>query len=476
MEPMRKSLFVGRAVALAAVLAIGTSAAAFAGAVYVPVPDPVSAAGSTHVVQLWVTNTGTAQSTYTATVLDAETDGTQRPAQGPPASQVAAGRTSVLNGIGTVGKVGLLEVATTSTMSIEARLISTAPNGLTTSVTPVPLISSSNLFDTGKTAVLLGLRRDNTHGDYTNLGIVNLAKQASQCDIKFFRANGSQIATTATVTFKPLSLRFFTDAFKLLGELDAADARAEVSCNQPFYVYATLYTALSSEMLFVTPAPSGASSLPGPGDNGNSGGGGGSGGGNGGGGSGGTTTIFTASGTFHTAAPGNEKKTFNITLPAPLSLRRMVVEMDVIPGPWNHAKTPGNHAILWLYRGKFRGNTIANVNAFSPPKLSFKAAQNINLPAGSLSQDEQGFSWAQGQRYHLRYTYDAEHNTITAVLSSGGTTLKTLTFNGTAPNGVLDVPATGLTAEFGHYANQEGPEVASYGWSYANLQITGVSY
>jgi hypothetical protein len=473
---MRKSLFGAQAALLAAVLAIGTSGAALAGAVYVPVPDPLNASGSTHVVQLWMTNTDTAQSAYTATMLDAETDGTQRAAQGPPASHVAAGRTTVLNGIGTVGKVGLLEVATTSSLSIEARMISTTPNGLTSSVSPVPLISSSNLLDAGKTAVLLGLRRDNTHGDYTNVGIVNLAKQAAQCQIQFFRADGTQISSTATVTFKPLSLRLFADAFSLLGELDAADARAEVSCDQPFYAYATIYTALSSELLFVTPAPSGASTLPGPGDDGTGGGTGGSGGGNGGGGSGGATTIFTAPGTFHTATVGNEKKIFDITLPAPLSLRQMVIEMDVTPGPWNRAKVPGNHAILWLYRSKFRSNTIANVNAFSPPKLSFKAAQNVNLPAGSLTQDEEGFSWVQGQRYHLKYTYDAEHNTVTAVLSAGGTTVKTLTFNGTAPNGVLDIPATGLTAEFGHYADQEGPEVASYGWSYANLVITGVPY
>jgi hypothetical protein len=469
---MRKSLFVGRAAVLAAVLAAGTSAAAFAGAVYIPVPDPVSAAGSTHVVQLWMTNTAGAQTTYTATMLDAETDGTQRPSPGPSPSAIAAGRTSVVNGIGKVGKVSLLEVATTSAMSIEGRLINTAPNGITSTVTPLPLISSDSQLAANTTGVLLGLRRDNTHGDYTNLGVVNLAHQASQCQIKMFRADGTQIATSATLTFKPLSLRFFPDALGLLGELDAADARAEVSCDQPFYVFGSIYTANSSEMLFVTPSSSGASTLPGPG-----GSGGGTGGGDGsGGGSGGTTTIFTASGTFHTAAPGNEKKTFNITLPQALSLRRMVVEMDVTPGPWNRAKVPGNHAILWLYRDKFRSNTIANVNAFSPPKLSFKAAQNVNLPAGSLSQDEQGFAWVQGQRYHLKYTYDAEHSTVTAVLSSGGTTLKTLSFNATAPNGVLDIATKGLTAEFGHYADQEGPEVASYGWSYANLVISGVPY
>jgi hypothetical protein len=460
MEPMRKSLVA----VFAVVLAIGTAGAAFSGTVYVPVPDPVSAAGSTHVAQVWITNTGTTQGPYTATVLNAESDGTQRPAQGPPAVPVGAGRTSVLTGIGAAGKVGLLEVSTSAAVAIEARLVSTAPNGLTISVSPMPLISSDNLFDAGKTATLLGLRRDNVHGDYTNLGVVNLAKQASQCQVKLVRADGSQIGATSTLTFKPLSLRFFTDAFNLLGELQAADARAEVTCDQPFYAFATLYTAASSQMLFITPAASGASTLTGPGD------------GSEGPPSTGGAILFSAPGTFHTAAPGAEKKTFNITLPQPLSLRRMVIDMDVTPGPWNRAKTPGNHAILWLYRARFRSNTIANVNAFSPPKLSFKAAQNIDLPAGGTTQDEQGFSWAQGQRYHLKYTYDAEHGTVTAVLSSGGTTLKTLTYPSTAPNRVLDVPATGLTAEFGHYADQEGPEVASYGWSYANLQIMGVPY
>ena len=420
-----------------------------------------------------MTNTGTAQSTYTATVLDAESDGTQRPSQGPPASSVAAGRTSVLNGIGTVGKVGLLEVATSSSMSVEARLISTSPNGLTTSVSPVPLISSDNLFAAGKTAVLLGLRRDNTHGDYTNLGVVNLAKQASQCEIKLFRADGSQIGATATVTFKPLSLRFFADAFSLLGELAGGRrARRGELQSAVLRLRDDLHRRQLARCSSSPPPPPAPRRCPAPATTASGGGGGGG----GGGGSGGTTTIFTASGTFHTATPGNEKKTFNITLPAPLSLRRMVIDMDVIPGPWNRAKTPGNHAILWLYRGKFRSNTIANVNAFSPPKLSFKAAQNLELPPGGTTQDEQGFPWVQGQRYHLKYTYDAEHGTVTAVLSSDGTTLKTLTFPSTAPNGVLDVPATGLTAEFGHYADQEGPEVASYGWSYANLQIMGVPY
>jgi hypothetical protein len=464
---MRKRLVVCLAAGLT--VALGGADAAFAGAVYVPVPDPInSSTGSTHAIQVWITNGGTASRPYTATYLDAESDGTQRSSTPPPQTAVTAGRTSVLGGVSTPGKNGLLEINASATMSIEARLYSTSADAQTTTVSPVPVISSENLFATGSTAVVLGLRRDLTQGDFTSLGVVNLGQQAAQCQVSFFRADGSQISSTASLTFKPLSLRFFPDAFGLLSEQQTADARAQVSCDQPFYTYATIYTGSNSQLMVVAPAGSGASTLTIPGSGSSSGGNpppttGGS-------------VLFSASGVFHTVTQGNEKKTFNIVLPNAVSLRKMVIDMDFVPGPWNRAKIPGNHAILWLYRDKFRSNTIANVNAFSPPKLTLKAAQNVNLPQGDLTQEEQGVAWVQGKTYHLQYTYDAEHATVTAVLSTGGTTLKTLQFPGTAPSGVLDIPATGLTAEFGHYADQSGPEVASYGWSYANFQITGVPY
>lgn len=461
---MRKPLAARPARCLAAFLAIpgmlGAAGAAFAGAVYVPVPSPISSVGSTHTVQIWITNTGAAQRPYTATLLTEDSDGTQRPAAPPPGTPIAAGRTTLVGGVGIPGKVNLLEISASSTMSIEARLVSTPPTGQGSAVSPLPLISSDNLFDAGKTAVLLGLRRDTSHGDVSSLGIVNLGRQGSQCQVKLFRADGSQVGATATLSFKPLSLRYFEDAFGLLGEQQVADARAEVSCTQPFYAYAAQFVGSSSQLLFVLPSASGDSTLTGSGDDGSQGPPSTSG-----------SFIFTASGLFHTPTVGNEKKTFNITLPSAMVARSVIVDMDFVPGPWNRAKVPGNHALLWLYRGKFRGNTIANVNAFSPPKTSLKSAQNINLPPGNTTQDEQGVSWVQGQTYHLKYTYDAQRGTVTTVLSSGGSTLKTLSFPGTAPGGVLEIPATGLTAEFGHYPNQDGPEVSSYGWHYSNLRI-----
>ena len=223
----------------------------------------------------------------------------------------------------------------------------------------------------------------------------------------------------ATLTFKPLSLRSFNDAFSLLGEQQAADARAEVSCNQPFYTYATLFTAANSQILFITPSASGASTLTGPGDNGGeaapAGGGG-------------TDRHGRLLRRPACSTPPRRQREEDVQDHAREgdAARRMVLDMDFVPGPWNRSKSPGNHAILWLYRAKFRSNTIANVNAFSPPKMSLKAAQNLDLPPASTTQDDQGVAWVQGQRYHLKYTYDAEHGTVTAVLSSNGATVKTL--------------------------------------------------
>ena len=101
--------------------------AAFAGAVYVPVPDPINGTtGSTHAVQIWITNGGPDQRPYTAAFLTAESDGTQRPSTPPVQTPIAAGRTSILGGISAPGKTGLLEINASAAMSIDARLFSTS--------------------------------------------------------------------------------------------------------------------------------------------------------------------------------------------------------------------------------------------------------------------------------------------------------------------------------------------------------------
>lgn len=429
--------------------------AAFAGNVYIPVPDAAGKNGSTHILQVWITNSGTAQRPYSAAVLQAETDGTKRPGKAP-GSPIPAGRTLRIGNLGAPGRVGLLEITADPQMTVEARLNSAAASGQTAQAA-VPVISAENLFDASETAVLNGLGRNELTGEHTNLGIVNLGTVRSQCVVRAFRANGTQISGNISLSFQPLSLRHFPDAFALLREPQAADARIEVSCNQPFYPYAEAVS--NSQVFYVTPSASGASGV-------------------GGGDGGGTPTtpnnpgalVVKFDGALHTAAQGNEKRRIDINLESPLTVKKLILDMDFIPGPWNRSKSPANHAIVWLYREKFRGNTIANVNAFSP-KSTLKAAQNIDLGPGIAEAAEAGVAWEQGKRYHLKYIYDAQNRRVSVELSAGGQVVKRLSFPATSPGGVLDIPSRGLIVEFGHWGFEPGPEVASYGWQYSNLKI-----
>jgi hypothetical protein len=436
------------------VLPLLATAAAFAGNVYIPVPDATGKNGSTHVLQVWITNSGTAQKPYSATLLLPETDGTKRPGKSPE-SPVPAGRSVRIGNIGTPGKVGLLEITADGQMTVEARVSSAAASGQSSQGT-APVISTENLFEPSETAVLNGLGRNDTAGETTNLGIVNLGTARATCVLRAFRSNGTQISGNISLSFQPLSLRHFADAFALLREPQAADARLEVSCSQPFYAYAEIVS--NSQIVYVVPSASGASGI-------------------GAGGGGNTPTPTTPGavavkydGVLHTAANGNEKKRIDINLERPITAKKLILEMDFIPGPWNRSKSPGNHAIIWLYRERFRGNTIANVNAFAP-KNTLKATQNINLGPGIAEGAEAGVGWEQGKRYHLKYTYDAQNRKVTVELSAGGTLVKKIEFPATSPGGVLDIPSRGLIAEMGHWGFEPGPEVASYGWQYSNLKI-----
>jgi hypothetical protein len=168
---------------------------------------------------------------------------------------------------------------------------------------------------------------------------------------------------------------------------------------------------------------------------------------------------------------GHEKQQYLIGLGRAITSKKVIVDLDVIPGAWNTAKQNANHALIWLYRGKFRGNTIANVNAFGPPRISLKMNENLDLPQGGVAAKEIPVPWEKGTLYHLHYVYDFAANSITCDLTSGGQTVKSMAMAGTSKQKAVSIPTQGMTVEFGHYANQSGPEVASYGWQYLNLRI-----
>ena len=455
----------GRLALLAALAVAATVPASLAAAeVYVPALNPVANDGSRSDTELWILNPGAAALNATTYYLAAESDGTQRAGVVGTVVTVGAGRSAKVTGLGQNGKSGLVAVEVGSSLLVEGRMVTTSPSGGIV-IARVPVVSDATKIAAGSKAVLLGLERDPERGRLLHLGIVNAGTQTAQCQLAVFRADGVQLGTNVSVEVKPISLRHFADALGVLNAGRIEGARVEVSCNQPFYPFGASFHWPSSHYMFVTPSNAAPS---------------------GGGGSGGPSNpppsadsvVFERLGLVHEATVSNPKGIVAVTVPRLLSLKRLVLTMEFVPGPWNREKVPGNHAIVWLHRGKFRSNTVANVNAFGPNKYTVKANQNVDLAAGSNTVAEGSLTFVEGQRYHLRYVYDAESQRITATVSSGGQVLKTIGMAGTAVGGRLTVPSTGMVAEFGHYFGQdpESPEVASPRWKYYDLRIEMTPY
>ncbi len=432
---------------------------AAAGNLYIPLLDRDGAGASHQRTEVWIANPAGQAHNFKPTFLPTGTSGVALSGTGTAAT-VLGGRTGKLIGVTAPGQFGLLEIAADTDIQVEARLANTLGAG-SSSYTEVPVITSANVVPAASKANLLGLARS-SGGFYTDLGVVNLDRQASAtCSVSVFRADGTQVSGTATITVEALSMRHFGDALGLLGETDLLDARAQVTCDKAFYPYAAVFNPVAGSLLFTTPTGSGASTLgtgntpPPPGN----------------------SVIFTLNGLFHTPTPGHEIKQLVVQVPQALSLRGMIIDWDVTPAAFTAGHEAENHALIWVYRGKNRSNTIANMNAFGPARSTVKNTSNVDLSPPAVTAQETSMAFQQGTLYHIHYVYDAEHATITTTVSAGGVPAATMTQNATARNSILTIPAIGFNVQFGNTAAQAtAHEWPTYGWQYANLRIEMVPY
>lgn len=445
-------------ISLLAALAVTvlTAASAQAGAVYIPVLDAAAPSGAARTTEVLVANRGDAAAAFFGTLLIADSDGTQR-SSSPASTPISAGSTLLLRSPSPPPPVGMFEIDAPDAVAVAARV-----RPASGAAAELPIISSRNLAAAGDLLDVMGLTRT-ANGVVSDLTLANLGRTAARCQITVFSTGGARIAPPAQVTLAPLSLRNYHDALAILGVSAIADARASVSCDQPFYAFASRADA-GGEIAFLLPAATGASTLqrptsssppPAPG----------------------SAVVFRLDGLVHQPTPGNEVRELTIPVPRSLDLRSLTVDLDIVPGPWNTRKVPGVHGLIWLYRGRFRSGTIANLSAVGAgDSSSLRMNQNVDLPAGVNRSSSAGYQFQQGTTYHLRYTYDAASNQVTLELSQGGQTLRTLRMEGTAADQVLTVPASGLIAQLGNWGTEPGPEVASYGWQYSNLRITLTPY
>lgn len=250
------------AVAVAALLTVTT---AMAGTVFLPSAMNQTIEGVQYRSIIWITNTGEGPTRVNLRYIPMGTDG----AAALEAEEVEYDESVVVQPASTVvltaayGPQGMLEVTSEGKIHAVSELNAFSASGQKLTSASVPLIGADRTLGGGETAELMALERQ-IGASQTNVGINNLDFEANECRIRVYDSLGEQLAGTAIVTVPPLGQLEFYDAFGILGEPSIDGARIAVTCEAPFYAYATLLSRVPFAVHFIAPAAGGDLALAGP--------------------------------------------------------------------------------------------------------------------------------------------------------------------------------------------------------------------
>lgn len=462
-------------------------APAYAGTVYVPVAPQQRVGEVSYRTQIAVSNPGGATRQLTATFIQSNRDGI-RTGGAKAAVNVPAHGTSLLTNFAPTGREGMLEITGSELLAVSARLEAVSAAGRVVSSTPLPVIGSEALIPGGTTAHLQGIGRNAT-GYQHRFGLVNLGTEAAACTMTAWRADGSLIGNPARLTAQARSHTTVAGPFVALGAAFFRDARLEMTCDQPFFVYAlqlgpqgaglvsTPSLTLQSELASVEDLARARDDGGGPGGDGGGREGGGQGdddgtdggeddgGGddNGGGSTVATQDNVTHKGVFLNARQGDSYKAFELPLRAGVRYKKVTVDFDLYVNKWS---TPLFHSIASLRR---------NDRTLYYGLLMRSDRRKTIIDLGRERTATGVGPWAQKGNYHIRMTANAQARTVTMEMFQGGNLVHTV--SGPMTNWDLSVSAkTRIRVDFGATKVADGAYFPPFGWRYSNLAVKAETY
>lgn len=435
---MRKTVLLG-AIALCASLV-----PAFAGEVYVPFVVNKNINGATYRTRVWVTNTSTATQKASVRFLTENTDGTQ-PGTPSPLS-IAAGSTVILTNIAPADKRGMMEISGPASLVVTSRLEVVTSDGSYLGNAGVPVVAVANVIGAGKVAELQGLE-STQRGTITDYGLVNLNTTSTQCTIKAFRANSSQIAQAVVITLPPLSMRYYSAALAVLGQTIIADVRMQTTCDKQFFPYALIYKPGSPETFFIT--PSGTLD----GDLGTGGGGGNPSG----------TVVFQQAGTYLAAKQGASYKSFTLPLVKDVRYKKATVDFDVFVDRFPKGLFAGVMSLRRNDRTLFYGLIIRGDRQKTVLDMGIK---DDVLTGGN------GGPWEEKSTFHVNVDYDTPSGNLTFKVFKGSNLVQTLVGRLNHPDLVQGDNVVSI--DFGMTGIADSAYFPPIGWTFSNLKVTFV--
>ena len=419
------------------------AAAASAGTVYLPAAMNQTIEGKPYRSLLWITNTGNQPAQVGLRFIPSMSDGTEGLAEGGFDQVVVVQAGSTVPVSAGLGKIGMLEARTESeSIFYVGELNSFSQGGQKLASTSVPLIDAESLLSAGSTAHLLALERQ-VAAAQTDLGVVNLGADETECVIRAFRPEGGQIQSTVTIPVPALGHRDFSGAFGILGESNLDGARFEVSCADPFYAYATILSRLPDSTQFVAPAAGGGDGLIDPVA---------------------TGEIVRLDGQFFRSTQNQGELRIPLDVPVGVGYDSITVEFDMRTArfPEQHfaataqLRRRGTGGLYWAHtiRGGGRNKTILDMG---------------------FEEEHRGRNgaWAENARYRVRVEYDTVAGRIDWRVSQGNRTVEHIN----APIGRFDLrhDGQGIDLIFGLSRVYDGAFFPPYNFRFSNLSVTGVA-
>jgi len=425
--------------AVAAALTLLAAGAASAGTVYLPVAINQEIDGTFYRTLLWATNTGKSATQVEVRFIGTMTDGVEGgesiKVNVPPGASVPIGNQIQGN--------GFAEITAAETVVFVAELKSFDASGQAVSSASVPLVDGDNLLPADEVAHLLALERS-VDASQTNLGLLNLSPEEAECTIRAFRPEGNQIQSTARVVVPGLGHREFPDAFGILGEVSLDGARLEVSCNAPFYTYATLFSQQPDAIHFVTPASGGPGALASPIAGG---------------------TLVNMPGNFFTSTPGSSILEIPLPIEAGQQFGSITIEFDVATQRFPTDLFTATVGLLRPVPGGLYFNHTVRAGG------RFRSVLDMGVGDGLVHRGETNI-WGEFTNYRVKAIYDTSAGVIDFQLYRGNALVEQLI--GAIGRFDLSHNGEGIFVVFGLSKVYDNAFFPPYNWRFSNLRVSGV--
>lgn len=373
-----------------AALCLAVAGPVLAGAVYVPVASDEAVGGRIYTTRVWVSNPTADVLQFRTLFIASLADGTIDDRTVRPFQQVPPGATLLLEDVVPLDAAGMLEIDADTDLVFSSELVPKVGEVELPSAR-VPLVSADNLLPAGQVAQLQGLQRT-TAGTVSNVGIVNLGTEATSCSARVYRPGGARVGGTAILTVPPVSHQQFDEALGLLGLQDVHNIRIEISCDQSFYAYATVYGADPEQTLFIQPSVNASPDLRAPGVPL-------------------PFTEFHQPGTFLAASVADPYRAFQLPIEPNQLLSRIEVEFD-------------------FFLGRFNTDLFHTVTSLRSDGLFFEVAirgDNSRTFWDTPGQSaREGGPWRAGGSYHIKMSYDVLEDTAMLEVFERGQLVQTL--------------------------------------------------